>query len=62
MNSLDYIVRCGDVRIAVRVVHEDASRDAYKASLDPTHIGALVVIERCGRIIERWQDGERRKS
>lgn len=61
MNSLDYIVRCGDVRIAVRVVHEDASRDAYKASLDPAHRGRIVVIERCGRVIEQWSAGERTK-
>lgn len=61
MSALDYIVRCGDVRIAVRVVHEDASRDAYKASLDPAHNGRLVVIERCGRVIEKWNAGQRRE-
>lgn len=59
---LDFIVRCGEVRIAIRVTQEDASRDAYKASLDPIYQGDLVVIERGGRIIERWSGGERRES
>lgn len=61
MSALDYIVRCGDQRIDVRVVLADARRSAKKASLDRSNYGRLVVIERCGRIIERWSDGERRK-
>ena len=62
MSALDYIVRCGDERIAIRIQYEDARRDAHKASLEKACMGQAVIIERCGRIIECWQDGERRKS
>ena len=61
MNNLDYIVRCGDERIDVRVVLADARRSAKKASLDRSNYGRLVVIERCGRVIEQWDAGQRRE-
>ena len=60
MRALDYIVRCGDERIDVRVVLADARRSAKKASLDRSNYGRLVVIERCGRVIEQWDAGQRR--
>ena len=60
MRALDYIVRCGDKRIDVRVVLADARRSAKKASLDRSNYGRLVVIERCGRVIEQWDAGQRR--
>jgi len=61
MNNLDYIVRCGDERIDVSVVLADARRSAKKASLDRRNHGRLVVIERCGRVIEKWDAGQRRE-
>lgn len=60
MRALDYIVRCGNERIDVRVVLADARRSAKKASLDRSNYGRLVVIERCGRVIEQWDAGQRR--
>jgi len=60
-HPLDYIVRCGDERIAIRIVLKDARRDAHKASLGKACMGQPVVIERSGRIVERWQNGERMK-
>jgi len=62
MQNLDYIVRCGDERIDVRVVLADARRSAKKASLDRSNYGRLVVIERCGRVIEKWDAGQRREQ
>ena len=61
MQNLDYIVRCGDERIDVRVVLRDARRSAKKASLERCNNGRLVVIERCGRVIEQWDVGQRRE-
>lgn len=61
MSNLDYIVRCGDERIDVRVVLADARRSAKKASLERCNNGRLVVIERCGMVIEKWDAGQRRK-
>lgn len=61
MSTLDYIVRCGDERIDVRVVLADARRSAKKASLDRCNNGRLVVIERRGRVIEQWDAGQRRE-
>lgn len=60
-HHLDYIVRCGDERIAIRVWYHDARIDAHKASLGKGRMGQPVIIERSGRIIERWQNGERMK-
>ena len=60
MNNLDYIVRCGDERINVHIVLDEARRSAKKASLDRCNNGRLVVIERCGRVIEQWDAGQRR--
>ena len=57
---LDFIVRCGDVRISGRVSLGDARKDAYRASLDPQHQGGLVLVERSGRVLECWSQGERR--
>lgn len=59
IHHLDYIVRCGDERISIRIEHKDARRDAHKASLGLACMGQPVVIERSGRVIERWQNGER---
>lgn len=56
---LDYIVRCGGDRISIRIDYMDARRDAHKASLGLACMGQPVVIERSGRVIERWQNGER---
>lgn len=61
MSNLDYIVRRGDERIDVRVVLADARRSAKKASLERCNNGQLVVIERCGMVIEKWDAGQRRK-
>lgn len=58
---LDHIVRCGDERISIRIEYRDARRDAHKASLGKACLGKPVVIERSGRIVERWQNGERMK-
>lgn len=58
---LDFIVRCGDERISVRIDYKDARIDAHKASLGKASLGQPVVIERSGRVLERWQAGERMK-
>ncbi len=60
-HHLNYVVRCGDERISIRVWYSDARIDAHKASLGKACMGQPVVIERFGRIIERWQNGERMK-
>jgi hypothetical protein len=60
-HPLDYIVRCGDERIAIRIDLKDARIDAHKASLGKASMSQLVVIERASRIVERWQNGERVK-
>lgn len=60
-HPLDYIVRCGDERINVHIVLDEARRSAKKASLERCNNGRLVVIERCGRVIEKWDAGQRRE-
>ncbi len=61
MSRLDYIVRCGDERISIRIDYKDARIDAHKASLGRGRMSQPVIIERSGRVVERWQNGERVK-
>jgi len=56
-HHLTYVVLCEGDRIDVRVDLEDARKAARAASLDPARHGAIVSIERSGRIVECWSAG-----
>lgn len=57
-HHLDYVVLCEGDRLDVSVDLAEARKTARVASLDPAFHGAIVTIERSGRLVECWSSGE----
>jgi hypothetical protein len=57
-HHLDYVVLCEGDRLDVSVDLAEARKTARVASLDPDRHGAIVTIERSGRLVECWSSGQ----